>query len=515
MLKGKTTIELTNVKTGETEKYEDENLVTNVISDIMTYNPFLYRLRSNGTSTSVDGYDVGITSLASTFTPVVGNLIGGIALFEDTLLEAPDVYFAPESNTIIGYSDNVVNTNDNPKRGSMNQTETKQYTDENGNKAQRFVFDFSTSQGNGKISSVGLTSRLGGRAMYGDNYFSYWSTCCFDNHQFYSSSASFANNTYGMQVSNIVSVDLDNNIGYFVRIKDSKVIEVGKVRIPHNNIGLFEDLGGSSSPYQVLEVKEINTENFGATYYKATSGSQYWRRHYLTFIKDDNNIIWGFEHVNGAQGNQTGDAKINWIKIDPSDWSFVENDSSKPVTLTNAQLYWFGRYYTPGKDGHDYSYYSQINTAIIKEGFLYALKYNGYGVYKISLSDFSFEFIDSAVSLYGINDYRYPTTWVNEVGNRICYERGFIENGTIVPKDYLDTYNSSVLGYTRSCTKPSLKYGPFLLGIDAYNYNGSRLSTVVILPMMYLATINNLASPVEKTADKTMKITYALTEIKE
>jgi hypothetical protein len=113
--------------------------------------------------------------------------------------------------------------------------------------------------------------------MYGDNYFSYWSTCCFDQHRFYSSSTTLANNTYGMQVSNIVSVDLDNNIGYFVRIKDPKVIEVGKVRIPHNNIGLFEDLEGSSSQYSVLEVKEINTENFGATYYRASSGSQYWR----------------------------------------------------------------------------------------------------------------------------------------------------------------------------------------------------------------------------------------------
>jgi len=28
----------------------------------------------------------------------------------------------------------------------------------------------------------------------------------------------------------------------------------------------------------------------------------------------------------------------------------------------------------------------------------------------------------------------------------------------------------------------------------------------------YLATINNLAEPVIKTADKTMKITYAITE---
>lgn len=515
MLKGKTTIELTNVKTGETEKYEDENLVTNAISDIMTYNPFLYKLRNNGTTSTVDSVGVGITSLASTLTPIVGNLIGGIALFEDTLLEAPDVYFAPESNTIIGYSDNIVNTNDNPKRGSMNQTETKQYTDENGNKAQRFVFDFSTSQGNGKISSVGLTSRLGGRAMYGDNYFSYWSTCCFDEHRFYSDSTPiYKNNLYAVRMSNIVSVDLDNNIGYFVRIKNSKVIEVGKIRIPHNNIGLFEDLDSSSSQYSILEVKEINTENFGATYWAPSP--QTWRQHYLTFIRDDNNIIWGFEHVGGAQGNQTGDAKINWIKIDPSDWSFVENDSSKPITLTNVQLHWFGRYYTPGSEGYSWNQCYQINTAIIKDGFLYALKYNGYGVYKISLSDFSFELIDSAVDLKGYDNYPYHVTWVNEVGNRICYEKGHIENNIIIPKKYYNTNDNSVLGYTRSCSKPSLKYGPFLLGIDVYSTDNTvQLSTTVILPTMYLATINNLASPVEKTADKTMKITYTLTEIKE
>ena len=41
----------------------------------------------------------------------------------------------------------------------------------------------------------------------------------------------------------------------------------------------------------------------------------------------------------------------------------------------------------------------------------------------------------------------------------------------------------------------------------AYYYQG------VYLQSHYLATINNLESPIEKTDDKTMKITYILTEV--
>ena len=58
-----------------------------------------------------------------------------------------------------------------------------------------------------------------------------------------------------------------------------------------------------------------------------------------------------------------------------------------------------------------------------------------------------------------------------------------------------------------------LSYGPFLLG---YFSNGESsgdkyLRKVLYLITPYSATINNLSKTVEKTADKTMKITYYLT----
>jgi hypothetical protein len=37
----------------------------------------------------------------------------------------------------------------------------------------------------------------------------------------------------------------------------------------------------------------------------------------------------------------------------------------------------------------------------------------------------------------------------------------------------------------------------------------------MLLMTPYLATINNLETPIEKTDDKTMKITYILTEVED
>ena len=48
-----------------------------------------------------------------------------------------------------------------------------------------------------------------------------------------------------------------------------------------------------------------------------------------------------------------------------------------------------------------------------------------------------------------------------------------------------------------------------------YSYYGWKFRKEAYLYTPYLATINNLSSPVIKTADKTMKITYTLTETEE
>ena len=48
-----------------------------------------------------------------------------------------------------------------------------------------------------------------------------------------------------------------------------------------------------------------------------------------------------------------------------------------------------------------------------------------------------------------------------------------------------------------------------------YSYYGYHFRKELYLYTPYLATINNLSTPVIKTADKTMKVTYTLTETEE
>ena len=88
-----------------------------------------------------------------------------ILLFNNEIPENTNEYYANDTNTIIGYSNNNVNTNKDPLRGSTNVIDTKEL--DNGYK---FVFDFATSQGNGLISSIALTSTWGGEGYCGSTY---------------------------------------------------------------------------------------------------------------------------------------------------------------------------------------------------------------------------------------------------------------------------------------------------------------------------------------------------------
>lgn len=74
------------------------------------------------------------------------------------------------------------------------------------------------------------------------------------------------------------------------------------------------------------------------------------------------------------------------------------------------------------------------------------------------------------------------------------------------------------IGYQRYCAwgeKQMARYKTYMLKEWVYSYNGYRNYKDLYLYTPYLATINNLDTPVIKTADKTMKITYTLTETKE
>lgn len=480
MLIGTTLIELTDVNTGEVEVIEKRNMVTNAISDLLQLNP--------------DGYLFdGSYKLSDDLLPICPNAIGGILLYGEPLEEDPAKYYAPESNPLIGYSSNNVNESADPMRGSMNLNESGIL---DGNKGYRFVFDFATSQANGTIASLGLTSKYGGQAPYGSTYVS-------DNfvrllsmkEVSWSKPPAGASDMRAWQ--SIVSLDYGANTAYFAYVSAVNTVRVGKIHIGELRLVV------SNGTYarNIVENIELKTSSFAPSIGSTSSATSY-----TAFLDGGDGFIWGFGHANNANGNSSGNASVLWIKISKADWSFTEGTWTIP-----KQLYAFGSRDTGEKVAGAYTY------SIIHDGWLYCVAYDKKSIVAIELSNPS-----NVVSIakYYSNDIYIPTahnsyvsgTVFNKVGDVVYFAGGHIVDKSVNGVTYStsDERPAALL----HVPVPGLICGPYLFGFNVYNPNTSTfvLRRTIYLMTPYLATINNLETPVTKTADKTMKITYILRE---
>lgn len=474
-LKGTTKIELTNVKTGEKEVIEKDNLVTNAVADVLQMNPFGFM----GDGTSV--MDGGV--FAKNIFPICPNLFGGILLYENALAEDPDEYYAPYSNPIVGYSSNDVNSKADIKRGSMNQTESGALEDGSG---YRFVFDFETSQANGTISAVGLTSKWGGRGGYksAEQYY--------DSLQYLGTWSEAHDQADKTLLCTARKVDFEQGIIYSAWLSSDNTITVGKLRLNFHTTPLV----GKRVSSQVLERSTIATQTFG----------KYSYRTFIAFLDGGDGHIWGFQHANNTRGNSSGNATVNWIKINPEDWSFEEGTWTLPL-----QLACFGYADQSNSAGAEYSVGTAVS--IIHDGFLYCLNYNENAVYKIQLNNITniktFEFEDKSPVASVFPGTSYNNNFFQKVGNALVTLYGFIVADEFVYAPGPNNIsNSAWANRGENC----FREGPFNLSFAMYTNASHNAQVVLALVAPYLATINNLPNPVQKTADKTMKITYILRE---
>ena len=544
MLKGTATIELTDVKTGKKEVVKHDNLVTNAINDLLTLNPFGFRFFGyknslyNVTSTDNYHYVEAGKSFYTRLLPVCPNAVGGILLYEDVLEENPDKYYAPMENPLVGYSSNDVNTTTDERRGSMNQTESGPLEDGSG---YRFVFDFSTSQANGTISSVGLTSANGGKAGYGskEDTVRYPTLCVL--------AASKSKNTSFVEEfdedeylnNSILAMDPDTGIGYAALITAQNTIRIRKVKLPIHSVGLVRDF----SRVEMLEDHFITTDYFASnvkTSMKPIGSSSNSPYCGACLVDGRDGYIWGFQHKDNSAGNSDGKAKVLWIKISKEDFSVTEGEWE-----LDAQLAPFA--YSKTLDTVSTKYGAHCcNNTIIKDGKLYALKHDGMGVYVIELNNITnivllqsdFVILPYATASLYPYSYSYLLNAANavEIANVITYANAFISGGKIhetknnvvfdcsiyTGTDYSIDYSGNNSRFSRNGgmlgSVGSIHCGPYKITPYFAVYAKGSTSMVNIsgisvhLMTPYLATINNLPTPVEKTADKTMKITYILRE---
>ena len=149
-VKGRATIKLFDADGHEVYSKTDDNLVTNAVSDLINSGSFYQMISATA---AAQKYNIIVNN-----TPLSKNMFGGLLLFRSEIAEDATKYMLPRNSICVGAAGNGLSSA--VDRGSFNPTESEQT--ENGYK---FVWDFTTSQCNGDISAIALTSILGGNSF--------------------------------------------------------------------------------------------------------------------------------------------------------------------------------------------------------------------------------------------------------------------------------------------------------------------------------------------------------------
>lgn len=150
MVEGRTKIILTDVKTGKKKTLEHKNTFQSsyIAAQLRAFGACNNNPWNNSTWAG---------------RPLWRNLCGGIFLFRDAIT-APAEYMPAGNLMVANGSFGVENNGNPPELGSYNSIESST----SGNGTISLVWDWGTSQGNGTIACVCLTSELGGYIGYGN-----------------------------------------------------------------------------------------------------------------------------------------------------------------------------------------------------------------------------------------------------------------------------------------------------------------------------------------------------------
>ena len=460
--KGEIVIELEDVNTGAVETVSETNMVTNAVNDLLGCNPMGLFYKCSGTYDDQMEWNTAML-------PICPNMIGGIMLFPNAITEQADNIYLSSANLPIGYASNDVNATGNVKRGSLNLTESMALED-----GYKFVWEFTPSQGNGTIAAIGLTSKYGGANAYG-------SDTAVDT-----ALLRVRKNSLDLDVSwlnalfRAVEVDFVNGKLYSLAYSSSTVI-VTQYRIPIFDIGLNERLDDTTITLEDTTVLQCSVFKFYGSYTP-----------YGMFHDGGDGYWYGFSN----QANSSGSATMLWIKIKKDDLSFTEGS----WTLSNAALKVVGSF------REDSSYPNSQRNAVVRNGYLYVLAYNDEGIYKINISNST----DVTLIPFGFTS---AAKSICKSGS--CETRLLLVGDLIIGYDFMLDINDNVIAtyggvrMDEALATPLFRYKEFLVGWGG-SYGNEYRQNFLLTP--YLATISNLSQAVVKNADKTMKITYTLTE---
>lgn len=148
-MRGETKIQLFDSKTGEKVfEHVEKNMITKSLERLLSpKNEWLYGNTTNNL----------LGSLGEAF-PIYSRMLGGLLLFDSVLPEDENQVLPSASAKAVGHAGGEY-AGANPFRGTYNTTESGPLSE-----GYRHVWDFGTDKANGTIHSLSLTSLMGGNA---------------------------------------------------------------------------------------------------------------------------------------------------------------------------------------------------------------------------------------------------------------------------------------------------------------------------------------------------------------
>ena len=473
MLHGHAKIELTNVKTGEKQIIEHDNMLTNYWRDMFTPKGICGR----------NFLQTGIAWDKHQF-------FGGILLFENALNDNADDYRFPHGNKMIAHGSNIAYSGVDTLMGSFNEAESTF-----GDDSATLVWDWTQERGNGTISALGLTSAEGGligagRDNNGDTSDDY--IIPINAHQ-----TSNNANMGGANGYNPVYMDEVNNRAYAAYVSSNNLY-IREYQFEASGIDLLTALTVSNSGNNVPQYDitrrvdtTISLASFG--WGSNATGFTYQGKLYITGASN-----WG----SGARTFARYDFATGVL-----DSVTITNNTGETINLTTYQLARAG--------------------FIIHDGCLYAVTTSMHIVY-INLSDNTdcgtVKDGDGNVIVRANNN---GYSWIVLLWGEVIFNKGqmygngkgdanqkqmyVLESKGVAKRRGLAMLNAGYYGLHCSMGY-ALDNGNYARGYFAACENGNIYS---VYNMMCLATKNNLQTPVTKTADMTMRVTYTIQEVTE
>ena len=455
MLKGHATIDLHDTIRGTYKRIERDNLVTNA---------YKYHLQSvilmNGENNSIEmtGKN-GALSIAEV-------TLGGLMLFDGSLTENADNVNFPGNVHLMGYADDTVDSS-NPLRGSYNSIES-------GRTGQGYthVWDFSTAQGNGEIGSIALTNVKGGSDPIG---------YCVNR------------DISGATTSRLQYHYHDGLYGYYFGIS-GKNATIAKSFQPQTGISVKTyNFAGSVVANYTVDMSDDDNALLSSVYWQYAGNGDF----YGATILADNS-------------DPEQDLTVRVAKIHTDDWEHFTYTPAEDIVLEGVT----GRrtfYVSAGTT------YLENQPPIVSGHHIFIREYKRQ---------------TNAPTVVYIADLNNPSDVISTT-----YTRGQLEVGNPSTADYrfdypgpggtadfwyrgsqyrrVRIYNDGTI--REACTEFSRLVMRGLASknapINAHFGSGTGSNWGVYMQTNYLGTICNLATPIEKTAASTMKITYTLTDV--